>query len=113
MLIARGQNIGALESLVEVSEDVEYRDEALGGVSRTSHICIDGWLAGNWGGRRAALTSFHASELLVRALGDISRGNDWWYVTTGLAVAVGSRHSSHSSDLAVVVDRGRWQRFCQ
>lgn len=41
LLIARGQNIGALKGLVEVSEDVEYRDEALGGVSRTSHICID------------------------------------------------------------------------
>lgn len=50
------------------------------------------------------LTSFHASELLVRALGDISRGENWWYVAAGLAVAVGGRHSSHGSDLAVVVD---------
>ena len=49
LLIARGQKIGALKGLVEVSEDVEYRDEALGGVSRTSHICIDGWLAKNLG----------------------------------------------------------------
>lgn len=113
MLIARGQNIGALKSLVEVSEDVEYRDEAPGGVSGTSHICINAWLAGHWGGRRVALTSSNASELLVRALGDISRGYDWWYVATSLAVAVGSRHGSHGSDLAVVVDRGRWQRFCR
>lgn len=50
MFIARGQNIGALKSLVEVSEDIEYRDEALDGVSRTSHICIDACLAGNWWG---------------------------------------------------------------
>ena len=107
LLIACGQNIGALKGLVEVSEDVEYRDETLGGVSRTSHICMDGGLAENWGGRRTALTSFHASELLVRALGNVSRGYDWWYVATGLAVAVGSRHSSHGSDMAVVVDRGR------
>lgn len=47
MLIARGQNIGPLKSLVEITEDVEYGDEALGGVGRTGHICIDGWLAGN------------------------------------------------------------------
>ena len=107
LLIARGQNIGALKGLIEVSEDVEYRDEALGGVSRTSHICIDGWLAEDRVGRRTALTSFHASELLVRALGNVSRGYDWWYVATGLAVAVASRHSSHSSELAIVVDRGR------
>ena len=72
VFIACGQNIGALKSLVEVSEDVEYRDEALGGVRRTSHICIDGLLARNRGRRRAALTSFLASEVLVRALGDIS-----------------------------------------
>ena len=104
LLITRGQNIGALKSLVEVSEDVEYRDEALGGVSRTSHICIDGWLAENWVRRRTALTSFHIPELLIRALGNVSRGYDWWYVATGLAVAVASRHSNHGSDLAVVVD---------
>ena len=111
MLIARGQNIGALKSLVEVSEDVEYRDEALTGVSRTSHVCIDGRLAGNQGGNLVALTCFHASNLLVRALGDVSRGYDWWYVATCFAVAVSSRHGGHGSELAVVVDRGRWQEF--
>lgn len=42
ILIAGGQNIGALKSLIEVSEDVEYRDETLGGVSRTNNIYIDG-----------------------------------------------------------------------
>lgn len=38
MLIAGGQNISALKSLIEVSEDVEYRDETPGGVSWTSNI---------------------------------------------------------------------------
>lgn len=38
MLMARRENIGALKSLVEVPEDVEDRDQALGGISRTSHI---------------------------------------------------------------------------
>ena len=107
LLIARGQNIGALKGLVDVSEDVKYRDEALGGVSRTSDICIDGCLAENWFGRRTTFTSFHASELLVRAFGNVSRGYNWWYVTTGLAVAVGSRHSNHGGDLAVAMYRGR------
>ena len=45
LLIARGQNISTLESLVEESEDVEYRDEALGSLDRTSHICINGWFS--------------------------------------------------------------------
>ena len=48
LLIARRQNIGALKGLIKVSEDVEYRDEALGGMSRTSHIYIDSWLAEDW-----------------------------------------------------------------
>ena len=48
LLIARRQNIGALKGLIEVSEDVEYRDQALSGVSGTSHIYIDGWLANEW-----------------------------------------------------------------
>lgn len=47
MLIAGGQNISPLKSLIEVSEDVEYRDETLGGVNRTSNIYIDSWLARN------------------------------------------------------------------
>ena len=72
MLIAGGQNISALKSLIEVPEDVEYRDETLGGVSRTGNICVDGRLAGNWGGKMVALTSFHAPELLVRAPGDVA-----------------------------------------
>jgi len=42
MLITCGQDVGALKSLVNVYEDVEYRDEALGGVSRACHICIYG-----------------------------------------------------------------------
>jgi hypothetical protein len=40
--VAGGQDIGALESLVEVTEDVKHSDDALGGVSRASNICIDG-----------------------------------------------------------------------
>ena len=111
MLIARGQNIDALKSLVEVSEDIEYRDKTLAGLSRTSHVCIYGQLAGKWGENLTALTSVQASNLLVRALGDVSRGYDWWYVATGLVVAVSSRHSGHGRDLAVVVDRRRWQEI--
>ncbi len=65
---------GALKSLVEVPEDVEYREEALGGISPTSNICIYGWSAGRWGGIRAVLAGFHASLQLVRALwGHIQR----------------------------------------
>lgn len=111
MLIARGQNVGALKRLVEVSEDVENGDETLTGVTWTSHVCIDGRLTGSQSGKLAALTSPHASNLLVRALRDVSRGYDWWYIATGLAMAVGSRHSGHSRDLAVVVDRGEWAEF--
>ena len=83
---------------------------------------IDGWLAwgcargGGGGGiwqRRASLTSFHAPKLLICALGGVPGGYDWWYVATGLAMAVGSGHSSHSSDLAMVTDRGRGKRICQ
>ena len=48
LLIARGQNIGALKGLVDVSEDVKYRDDTLCGMSRTSHIYIDAWLAEDW-----------------------------------------------------------------
>lgn len=69
--VAPGQTFGALKSLVEVSEDEEYRDEALVCISRTSHICIYGWWAGSWGGIRASLAGFHASFRLVRAPGDI------------------------------------------
>ena len=111
MLIARGKNIGALKSLVEVSEDVEDRDETLTGVTWTCHVCIDGRLVGAQGGNLAALTSFHASNLLVRALRDVSGRYNWWYIATGLVMAVSSGHSGHSRDLAVVMDRGRWLEF--
>ena len=111
MLIARGQNIGALKSLVEISKDVKNRDESHAGVTWTSHVCIDGRLAGIQGENLATLTSVHASNLLIRALRDVSRGYDWWYVTTSLAVAVSSRHSGHGRSLAVVVDRWKWQEF--
>lgn len=111
MLIARGQNIGALKSLVEVSEDVEDRDETLTGVTWTSHVCIDGRLAGAQGGNLAALTTFHASNLLVRALRNVSRRYDRWYVATRLAMTMSSRHSGHRRDLAVLVDRGGWAEF--
>lgn len=104
LLIARGKNISTLNGLVHVSKDVKYRDESLGGLGRTSHIYIDGSLAENWGGNRTALTSFHASELLVSALGNVIRGYDWWYVATGLTMTVGSRHGSHGSDSGVVMD---------
>lgn len=69
VLIARGQNIGALNGLVEVSEDVEYRDEALGGVSRSGHICIDSCLAGKSDGRRRRSHVFIPPSCLYVPLG--------------------------------------------
>jgi hypothetical protein len=103
VLVAGGQDIGALDSLVEVTEDVKHGDDALGGVSRTSNISIEGWLAEELAGRRAALTSLHASELLVRALGDISRGHNRWDIAAGFIVAVGSGHGRHSGGLEAVL----------
>ncbi len=51
-----------------------------------------------------AFTSFHASKLLVRALGDISKRYDRWYVAKSPAVAMGCRHGRHGSELEMVVD---------
>ena len=97
-----------MNGLINASEDVEYRDKTLGGVSRTSHIYNDDSLAGDFWGRIAAWTRFDASELLVCASVKIPRGYDWWYVAKGLAMAVGGRHSCHSGVLAGVLDRWRW-----
>jgi hypothetical protein len=63
-----------------------------------------GWLAEELAGRRAALTSLHASELLVRALGDISRGHNRRDIAAGLIVAMGSGHGRHSGGLDAALD---------
>jgi hypothetical protein len=57
-------------------------------------------------GKVAALTSFHTTELLICALGDVAIRYDRWDVAASLVVSVSSRHSSHGSDLALA-DRGR------
>jgi hypothetical protein len=102
--ITSGQDIGALDSLIEITEDVINGDDALGGVSWTSNICIGGWLAVELNGRRAALTSLHAPELFVRALGGISGGHNRRDVAAGLIVTVGSGHGRHGGSLEAVLD---------
>lgn len=113
VLVAGGQDIGALDSLVEITEDVKHGDDALGGVGRPSNICIGHWLAEEMAGRRVMLTSLHASKLLVRALGSISGGHNRRDVAAGLIVAVGSGHGRHDGGLEAVVDCRRLQRFRQ
>jgi hypothetical protein len=41
VFVAGGENVGALNSLINVAEDIKHGDNTLGGIGRTSNVSMN------------------------------------------------------------------------
>ena len=76
--VSVGENVGALDCLVRVSEDVVDDEDGGGGVGGAGSVCGGGVLVGWWmvlrwkWGRKVGRTAFGAIEVDVFALGTVA-----------------------------------------
>lgn len=102
VIVAGGKNIGSLQGLRKVSENVEHSDDAFGRIL---------WASDVWTSKSPtksglsmthdalSLTILHSAERLIRSLWHVSRGYHRRDITAGLAVAITCRHSGHGGGL--------------
>jgi len=76
LLVRVGENIGALESLIEVAKDIEDEQDGLGRCGRASHICKVVSLEILSLGHQSGRTHLRATNRLISTLGLVALGDD-------------------------------------
>lgn len=96
VVIAVREDVGALQRLVEVAEDVEDDHNGLGSVVRTSDIYTHQSVSVEHRGRtRRRRTRLVATDILIRTFGLVALGHNGRDVAARGGVAVGGRHGRH------------------